>query len=650
MNEKVAKVRSVAFVGHSDAGKTTLADRLLEMTDAPNRGSGSVFDFEPDEREKAHSLDAASGYTTWKGHDLWLVDAPGSPDLIGEAISSINAVSMTFVCVNAHAGIMVNTRRAWELATAYGRPHGVIITKCDLEPDKLADVYEQVREVFGEHCLPINPPKGLGLSVYKEELTELEVEEDDKLMEKYLEGEEVSEEELKQAGHHGVAETHLFPVFFTSATTGEGLETLLDGIVEYCPAPGEGHRYFLSEEGEQGEEIHPDPEEPFLGFVWRLQVDRHVGKIGHIRVLRGKLEAGSTFTNLRTGTREKISQIQRAQGKELHAVPVAGPGDLAVITKVESLRVGDTLCTKDHLPVKLLPYPEPMYALAAVPKARGDEGKISEVLGKVADECPVFSVKREESTGELVIRGASQLHLDIWLKRLHDRFGLDIETHKPKVPYKECITGKGEARYRHKKQTGGRGQFAEVALEIEPGPEGSGLDFSWDIFGGAIPTNYKEAVLKGIQEKMVHGVVAGYPLTDVKVSIKDGKHHDVDSSDQAFKYAAGRAFAEAVSQAKPGLLEPVAHLTIQVPGSAMGDVSADLNTRRGRIQGMDQVGEAQIIKADLPLVEAMDYSRVLTALTAGEGTFSMEAGGYEQVPGQVKKQLMEAFKPSSDED
>lgn len=651
-----ADVRNVALVGHGDAGKTTLADHLLATAGAVSRVGSvkektSVFDFDPEEREHGHSIDATVGHCTWKGKEINVIDCPGYPDFFGEAVTGLNGADLALICVSATAGVMVNTRRAWGLAVEHGRARAIVVTKTDQAEGQLLDVVESLRSAFGERCVPWRAPDSVG--DFREAWTEAVVEADDDLMMRYLEGEAISDEERRGASRAAIAKGLVIPVLFTSAETGQGLEHLLDFLAERAPSPADVSRLVgpADDPSAEGEEVSAVADDPFIGHVWNLRVDRHVGKIAHVRIVTGALKPGDTFVNVRPRKKEKCGHVHRMEGKEQQELDAAVPGDLVVLTKVDSLEIGDTLSgAGKEIAVRAIPYPLPMYSLAITAKSRGEEGKIVEGLVRLSEECPTFSYHREMSTHEGIISGLSQLHLDIMLHRLKDRYGMEVNTSRPKVPYKEAITAPSDGHFRHKKQTGGRGQFAEVYLKVSPGEPGEGLAYSWDIFGGSIPTNFGTAIEKGIKEKMHEGIIAGYPLEDIKVSITDGKHHDVDSSEAAFKMAGGRAFADAVSRARPVLLEPIVKLEITIPGHYMGDVSGDLNTRRGRIQGMDQVGDYQLIRAEMPQAEAAEYSRALTSLTSGEGSYTVEPSHYENVPASLQQDLIKAFKPKADED
>lgn len=646
-----ADLRNVALVGHGDAGKTTLAEHMLVKTGALKRAGtikerNTFLDFEADEKERHHSISLAMARLNHAGKSISLVDTPGYPDFIGDAALGIDVADFVLVCVNAHSGVMVNTRKVFQLAHEAAKARAIVVTKCDAATGSLTEVLARIRAALGERCIPWRAPAELGDR--GQEWLEAVVEVDDALMARYLEGQPITEEELAVASRTAVAVGRVIPVIFTSADKDQGVDQVLDLITELGPSPAEAKRVVAP----KNDPDHPPeamaalPEAPFLAYVWRVQIDRHVGKIAHVRIIQGCLKSGDHFVVFGTDKRERAAHILKAHGRDTVEVTDAGPGELIVLPKLDSLHAGAVIGHhSSDLVVRRAPCPVPMFALAVAPKTRGDEAKISEALHKMAEECPTFVPHREVATHEQVVNGISQLHVDIMLKRMRERFGVEVEGHKPHIAYRECILGTAEGHFRHKKQSGGRGQFAEVFLAVTPAPAGSGLVWSWDIFGGSVPRNFEPAIEKGVREKMERGVIAGFPLSDVKVSIRDGKYHDVDSSEAAFKLAGGRAFVDAVIKARATLLEPHAHLEIVIPGRCMGDVSGDLTTRRGRIIGMDQQGDLQVLKAEMPLEEASDYARVLTALTSGEGSFSMTPGPYMQLPASQVKQLCEKFQP-----
>jgi elongation factor G len=644
-------LRNATLAGHGDAGKTTLAEWMLFKCGATTRRGSvkektSLFDFEPDERAHGHSLDATLAHGVWKGKELNLIDCPGYPDFLGEAIVGISGGDLVLICVNAASGVLAGARRAFAIAEAKPRAKAIVITKRDLAAKRLGAVLDDVRAAFGKKCLPFRAPPGVG--DYRKAWTEAAVEADDALMMRYLEGAAITEEELTLAARKAVARGMITPVVFTSGETGEGVEDLLDLVADLGPSPLDVPRRVvpLADPQATPELIHPDPAAPFLGTVFKVQIDKHVGRIVFVRVLTGTLRHGDAFTVVASGKKEKAAHLFRPQGKEQKEVQAAGPGEIVALTKVEALHLGDTLAAAPDgriaAPVK---FPRPMYGVALHPKNRADEVKIADALHKLSEESATFHVRRDPATAELVAHGLSALHVDVMLKRLRDRFGIEVETSAPKVPYKETVNAKAESRYRHKKQSGGRGQFAEVALRLEPVEPGRGLVFSWDVVGGTIPRNYESAVEKGVREAMARGVVAGFPIEDVAVHVLDGKHHDVDSSDAAFKIAAARAFKDAAEKARPGLLEPLMTLEVAAPGECLGALTGDLNTRRAHILALDQDGEMQTIRAEIPLAEAQDYARVVTALTSGRGSFTLEPARYAHAPAAVQATVAAAHRP-----
>lgn len=651
-----ANLRNTVLTGHGDAGKTTLAEWMLFKAGATTRRGSvkdgtSTFDYEPDEKAHGHSIDATLAHGSWKGKEINVIDCPGYPDFFGEVVTGVAGGDLVLVCVNAAAGVLAGTRRGWEAAEARQRAKAVVVTKSDLAGKRLGAVLDGVRAAFGERCLPFRTPPGVG--DYRKAWTEAAVESDDALMERYLDGGAITEDELLAAAKKAVAKGLITPVVFTNGETGDGVEDLLDLIVDLGPSPLEVPRRLvpLADPKAEPELIAPDPAAPFIGTVFKVHIDKHVGRIVHVRMLTGTLKHGDHFAIVNSGRKEKVGHLFRPQGKDQKPVESAGPGDIVALTKVESLHLGDTIAAEPHGMVAVSGrYPRPMFGLALHPKNRADEVKLADALHKLAEETATFRVTREASTAELVARGLSPLHVDVMLKRLKERYGIEVDTSAPKVPYKETVNARAEGHYRHKKQSGGRGQFAEVFLRIEPAEPGEGLIWKWDVFGGTIPKNYEAAIEKGVREVMGHGVIAGYPIEDVKVFITDGKHHDVDSSDAAFKIAGARAFKDAVGKARPGLLEPIMELEVTAPAECLGDLSGDLNTRRARIKGMDQHGELQVIQADIPLAEAQEYARVVTSLTSGRGSYTLAPSRYEHVPGGIQKEIVAAYQPKEAEE
>lgn len=658
--------RNVALVGHGGAGKTTLAEAILFAAKAINRqGSvgdkNTVSDFADDERERGHSIDTALLHADWKGRDFNIVDTPGYPDFVAQALRGMDAADCAVLVVHAYDGVMLNTRRLFQAAKEHGLPCVVVVNRCDSDNLDPAGMEAALTELCGPGAKPVTVPDQWGPSIsgvrsifgeaadLKEGFVEAAVEADDELMEKYLEAGEVSDDDLVQAIPKALQAGTLVPVFHTVAETGIGVPELLDFLAQYGPSPvGRVIR------DTDGNEITCETDGPLRAGCFRVTFERQAGRIVFLRLFSGSLRSGDSAVVARSDETVKIGHTSRFQGNQKAELSQAGIGDIIALPKVENVEVGDTL----HAPgnafqLKFLPLPSPMVGLAVTPKARGDESKLGKELDRVTGSDPGLQFERVTSTNQLVVRGLSTLHLDIALKRMA-RAGVEVDTETPRVPYLETITGKAEGHYRHKKQTGGAGQFGEVYLKVEPLERGSEdpLDYVDEIFGGAIPRQFLPAIEKGIRQKMAEGVVAGYPVIDVRVRVYDGKHHDVDSKEIAFIIAGRNAFAEAVQKARPVLLEPIVDVEIELPSKYMGDISSDLNSRRARIQGMDSVGDTQIIKAQAPLAEMQTYSTQLRSITAGEGSFSMDFNRYDVVPPNVAQQIIarsEAAKKKDDE-
>lgn len=664
-------IKSLCLVGHGDAGKTTLADKLLFAAKATPRcgnikDKSSLFDSDDIEQEKQHSLEVGFANLEWEGRFVTIIDTPGYPDFIGDAICGMASSDMVAICINAHSGVGVNTRRTWDAAEEMKKARCIIVTKCDSDDADLDATLASIEDWFGEKCAPIYCPDGFGPSfkgtedllrtsggdteqgkAFFERFIERSVEADDDVMTAYLDGEKIDDEVLRQCVISAVAQGLVVPILFTSSEKDIGIVDVLDVVRRMAPNAVTSRCWETAE----GDAIEVSAEAPFLGQVTKVMVDKHVGKVSYVRIVNGSMNGGDHFVSSGGGRKDKIGHIHLPFGKELKAVDSATAGHLVALTKLDNLHIGDTLTVDDSGPMlRAIPFPKPMAQLAVRPASRADETKITEALRKLADESPTFTIERDQMTNEQVASGSSALHLDMCFRRLKDRYGIEVETSVARVPYRECITKVADGHYRHKKQSGGRGQFGEVFLKVSPAAPGEGLVFDWDIVGGSIPTNFSPAVEKGIREKMVQGVIAGYPILDIRVSVYDGKFHDVDSSEAAFKTAGGRAFAEAVVAAKPVLLEPMVDAEIVVPSDNLGDISGDLNTRRGRINGMEAKGSFQVISAVAPKAEMAEYPRILTSLTSGEGSFSYDECGYEQVPANVQAQITAAYKPHADDD
>jgi len=677
-----ADIRNVALAGHGASGKTSLADALLFAAGAITRKGSvddgtSTLDIDDEEKRRHFTIDCHMGHLSWKGKQVHLVDSPGYPDFIGNALSALAAVENVVLAVSGPAGIEVNTRRLFQEARRLGLGRFVLITKMDAENvDYRADL-EAIRETFGSQCVPFNVPVGQGatfsgvvdvLQEHDEDpqdcplppteayrmVVEQIVETDEELMMRYLEGETIGIEELRKVAHDAIAGGKLVPVLCVCTRKDVGIKELLDLLACCGLSPADVHRFGSRGDDEAAEEeILPAEEGTLVAQVFKTTNDQFMGKMSFLRILSGRIAPDTTIVNLRSGKTGKAGHIYVLQGKQQEEVPEAIAGDLVAIAKFDDLHVSDTLSnvggntTVPQLRVRPIKFPTPMVPRAVQPKAREDEAKISAGLAKIADEDPTFSIRRDTQTHELVISGMSDLHLDIIQQRLKNRHKLEMTTHIPHVPYLETITANAEADHRHKKQTGGRGQFGEVHLRVRPLERGKGFSFVDAVKGGVIPGQYIPAVEKGVREQIEKGVISGNQVVDFEVEVYFGKDHPVDSSEQAFKTAAATAFRKAFEKARPVLLEPIVSVEVTVPAANFGDISADMSTRRGHITGMDTLaGGLQVIQAIVPLAEMLSYATNLKSMTSGQGSFTMELRGYEPVPPNVQQQIVDRYQKS----
>jgi elongation factor G len=679
-------IRNVLFVGHGGSGKTTLVDALLLASSAVNRKASvtdrtSFSDFEKEERDHGHSIYSSILHCDHLGKRINIIDTPGSPDLLGQAIASMPAVETVAVVINAASGIEVITRRVMEIARGLDLPRAIIINKIDLPDIGLEALVARIQETFGHECLPINLPTGNGkavvecllnksgesdiLSVASAHTAILDqiVELDETLMERYLGGEEPNYDVLHAPFEMAMDQAHLVPILFTDARNGVGVPELLDAIAKHFPSPQEGNpRPFLSYRGVaatgQPQEEIPfqysiDPAKPLLAHVFKVTTDPYVGKLAVFRVHQGKCTGQTQVYIGHTKKSIKLGHVFHLQGKEHHEATEIIAGDIGAVAKIEEIHTNDVLHDDhalDSVHLRPLTFPTPMYGLAISPKARGDEQKISVQLAKLAEEDPTFRWTTDRQTHEVVINGLGELHLRLVLEKMSNR-GLHVETRPPKIAYRETISTGAEGHHRHKKQTGGAGQFGEVFLRIEPLERGKGFEFVNEVFGGTIPGQFIPAVEKGVRDLLDQGVVAGYPLQDVRVCVTDGKHHPVDSKEVAFRTAGKYAFKDAVLKARPVLLEPIVNMEVTVPEDKMGTITGDLSGKRGRIQGTDVLpgGMAQI-KAAAPLSEVMQYQSQLKSVTGGQGSFVMELSHYEPAPPQVQQMIAAQYKPKVEEE
>ncbi|MGD0388883.1 MAG: elongation factor G [Tepidisphaeraceae bacterium] len=679
-------IRNIVLVGHGGCGKTSLVDSML-FTSGTIKHKASILDgssasdFEKEEKEHGHSIYTTILHCEHLGKRINVIDTPGSPDLIGSAIAAMPAIETVVIVISAQSGIEVVTRRMMEIARARNLPRAIVINKIDLPDIDLEALVAQIQETFGHECLPINLPAGnckavvecllnnggesdiLSVSGAHTAMLDQIVELDDTLMEKYLGGEEPNYQVLHAPFERAMDEAHVVPILFTDARGGVGVAELLDAIAKHFPSPEEGNpRPFLSYRGapaagQPQEEIpfeyRNDPNKPLLAHVFKVTTDPYVGKLAVFRVHQGKCSGQSQVYIGHNKKPIKLGHIFHLQGKEHREATEIIAGDIGAVAKIEEIHTNDVLHDDhalDSVHLRPLTFPTPMFGLAITPKARGDEQKLSMQLSKIAEEDPTFRWITDRQTHEVVINGIGELHLRLILEKLANR-GLHVDTKPPKIAYRETISNNAEGHHRHKKQTGGAGQFGEVFLRIEPLERGKGFEFVNEVFGGTIPGQFIPAVEKGVRDLLDQGVVAGYPLQDVRVVVTDGKHHPVDSKEVAFRTAGKYAFKDAVLKAGPVLLEPIVNMEVTVPEDKMGAITGDLSGKRGRIQGTDVLpgGMAQI-KATAPLAEVMQYQSQLKSVTGGQGSFSMELSHYEAVPPFVQQQIAAQYKPKVEEE
>jgi len=676
-------IRNVALAGHGASGKTSLADALLFASGATSRKGSvddgtSALDVEEEEKRRKFTIDCHLGHLVWADKQIHLIDTPGYPDFIGSALSALAAVENVVVAVSGPSGIEVNTRRLFQEAGRLGLGRFVVVTKMDAENVDYRSDLAAIRETFGTLCVPFNVPVGQGSTfsgvvdviqshdqdpaacplapteAYQMVVEQI-VELDEDLMTRYLEGEAVAPDELRRAAHDAIAQGKLVPVLCVCTRKDLGLRELLDLIAACGLSPTDIHRFgkLGAASDAPEEEILPAEEGTLVAQVFKTVNDQFMGKLSYLRILAGRLASDTTIVNLRSGKTTKTGHIYILQGKQQEEVHQAIAGDIVAIAKFDDLHVSDTISnvggntTVSQLRALPIKFPVPMVPRAVQPKARDDEAKISAGLAKIADEDPTFSIRRDAQTHELVISGMSDLHLDVIQQRLKNRHKVEMNTHVPQVPYLETITGDAEANHRHKKQTGGRGQFAEVHLRVRPRERGQGFNFVNAVKGATIPNQFIPAVEKGVREQMDKGVISGNQVVDFEAEVFFGKDHPVDSSEQAFKTAGATAFRKAFEQARPVLLEPMVTIEVTVPGEKFGDISADLSTRRGHITGMDSLtGNLQIIRAEVPLAEVLTYASQLKSMTGGQGSFTMDFKSYDPVPPNVQQQIVERYKKS----
>ena len=682
-NYSIDKLRNVALVSHSGAGKTSLAEAMLFVSKGINRlgrvdDGTSTLDYDPEEVKRQISINLSMAPIEWKDHKINILDTPGYFDFVGDVTAALRVADTALIVVCASAGVEVGTEKAWDMTEQNNIPRMIYINKIERENANFDRVVEQLRSMFGQKIVPVQIPIGTAdsyrghidliqqkaylwdgnsvtvgdipaemaddVEMARDALIEAVSVTDDELMMKYLEGEAVTDQEVEAALAVGTRTGDVVPVFCGSASANVGVSELLDYCIKCAPSPKE--RIDVGIDTKSGDEVEISPEgDKLCALVFKTLADPYVGKLTLFKVLSGTMKSDSTVHNLSAGRDERVGQLFVIKGKENIPVTQISAGDIGAVAKLQETNTNDVLTVKGAtVKPKGIEFPQSVMTMAVQPLAKGDEDKIGNGLARLAEEDPTFKVEKSAETSEILISGLGDLHLEIMCSRLHSKFGAEVELSTPSIPYRETIRGSVKVEGKHKKQSGGRGQYGHVWLEISPG-SGEGddeLEFVDNIFGGAVPRQYIPAVEKGIRETMEEGIIAGYPIVNLKVSLYDGSYHSVDSSEMAFKIAASMALKKGFADANPVLLEPILNVKIVVPESFMGDVMGDLNKKRGKILGMEPQGGNQVIRAQVPMSEMFKYAIDLRSITQGRGSFTTEFSHYEEVPQNIAEDIIAA--------
>ena len=672
-------IRNLALLAHNGAGKTSLAEAILFNTKLINRlgkvSEGSTTsDYDPAEQKRGMSISLSMLPYIWQGNKINLMDTPGYPDFVGEVKSAIRVSESAIVVVCASSGVEVGTEQMWAYCNADNLPRIVYVNRMDRENADFAKVVDQIQSKFGRKCLPIQLPIGrhtdfqgvidlLQMKSYtgtaakegdipqelqsqaqslREKLVESIAETEDSLLEKFLGGEDLTQEELTKALRNAVAGSKLVPIMAGSGLQNIGVIPLMDAIVGYLPAPKE-HEVLIIGEDNKPAKIAVDPKGSLAALVFKTSADPYVGRLTYFRVYCGAITSNSQVWNVTRNENERIGQLFILRGKNQETVQEIGAGDIGAVAKLSVTATGDTLGAKDK-PIKIVPvtFPEPRYSEAVYPKTKLDLDKLGPSLGKIVEEDPTLKMHREAVTNETIISGIGEIQLSVAAEKMARKFGVNVDLQTPKVPYKETITVGTTADYKHKKQTGGHGQYGHVVLELAPLPRGSGTEFAEKIVGGSIPKNFIPAVEKGVHEGVQEGVLCGYPVADIRITAIDGSFHPVDSSEICFKIAGAGAVKKGLQDGKSVLLEPIFKLKVTAPDSYTGDIISDLNTKRGQVQGMLPEDGINVIEAIVPLAEIQKYAMNLKSITQGKGTYSMEFSHYQEAPPLVTQKIIAA--------
>ncbi|PYM74438.1 MAG: elongation factor G [Candidatus Rokuibacteriota bacterium] len=681
----IGKIRNVGIVGHGGVGKTSLVEGMLFAAGAVTRlgrvdDGSTTTDFDPDEIKRKISINTSVAYCDWKGHRINLVDTPGYGDFIADARAGLRVVEAAVVVVDAVAGVQVQTEKVWKFATEYTLPCVVVVNRLDRERSDFFRTFESLGRRLKGRLVALHIPLGeesgfrgfvdlvkmkavtfaggkptegeipadLGdrAKEYREKLVEAAAETDDDLLSKYLEEGTLGEAEMLKALRAGITEGKLVPVLCAAASKSIGIHALLDLIVDSLPSPAARPEVGGTDlKTKQAATRAADPKVPVTALVFKTLSDPHIGKLSLFRVTSGTLRADSTLLNPGRGARERMGHVSWLQGKTQKNVEALGAGEIGVAQKLKETQTGDTLCEETH-PFELpkITFPEAAISFAIQPKTRGDEDKISTALARIAEEDPTVHYHFDPETKQLLVSGVGSLHVEMVVERMKRKYNVDVNLLPPRIPYKETVKGRAEGQGKYKKQTGGRGQYGDTWLRVEPMARGGGFEFVDDVFGGAVPRNFIPSVEKGVRECMKKGILAGYPVVDMKVTLYDGSSHDVDSSDMAFQIAASMGLQKVFMDARPILLEPIMNVEVMTPADHAGDVIGDLNSRRGRIVGMEPAGETASVRAVVPMAEMLTYESSLRSMTGGRGGYSMEFSHYEEVPAFLAEKVVKEAK------
>ena len=681
-----ASIRNVALVGHSGSGKTQLASALLSASGMVNRfgkvdEGTTVTDYDEEEIARKHTLSAGLAYVEWNKQKINLIDTPGMGNFFSDARAALQVADAALIVVDAVAGVMVQTEKVWGAATELSLPRLVVLNRMDRERASLERSLKSLQEACSRTVIPIQLPIGeekhfkgvvdliakkayvyqtdesgkfseaavpadmtAAVDAAREALIEMVAENDEQLMEKFFEAGTLTDEELVAGLRSATVAAKIFPLLCTSAALNVGMQPLLDVVAKYLPSPAE--RPFRAVGKDGADLARPaDEKAAAAAFVWKTIADPFAGRITMFRVVSGALKSDSNIHNKTRDTAERFGHLLLLQGKTQTTVPEIKAGDLGAVAKLKDTLTNDTLGDKsDGVRFPQVTFPEPVLSYAIEPKTRGDEDKISTSMHRLEEEDPSIKYSRDEQTKELLLSGQGQLHIEVTVAKLKRRFGVDVNLKPPRIPYRETIKASTEAHGRHKKQTGGHGQFGDCKIKVEPLPRGTDFEFVDDIFGGSIPRQFIPAVEKGIQETRVRGYLAGYPMVDFRVTVFDGSYHDVDSNELSFKMAGRLAFKDAMTRARPTILEPIMNVEVYTPSDFAGDLMGDLNGRRGRIAGMDTRGATTVIKAQVPMAEMLTYEQHLTSATGGRGSYHMEYSHYDEVPSHLQTKIIAASK------